>query len=385
MNAASAYVFSKEFYSYDYGPGHPLRVERLKLTHELIQAYGLLNLPNQILEDAAPGSAKSLESFHRPEYLDLLRRASRQEIQPEEGAGFGLGSGDNPIFPGLWEWSVLAAGASVQAARLVAEGRASVAFSPAGGMHHAMPCRASGFCYLNDVVAAIQELLSRNLRVCCVDVDAHHGDGVQEAFYSTDRVLTISLHQHGKSLFPGTGSVYETGRGRGEGFSVNLPLWRGTDDDLYWEVFNETVPELVDAFRPDILVTQLGVDTLRTDPLTGLCLTTNGFEAVVKAFKGMNLPWVALGGGGYHIVNVARAWTLAWAVMNDVTPPDELPEAFIKTIRPWGYADTWLRDSLYRVERHARDEAVTTARQAVETIRKMVLPVIKANTARILR
>jgi acetoin utilization protein AcuC len=289
---------------------------------------------------------------------------------------YGLGPGDNPVFEGLWEWSLLTTGASLQAARLVSDGEVEIAFNMAGGLHHAMSRRASGFCYVNDIVVAVHELLARGLRVAYVDVDAHHGDGVQEAFYDTDQVLTVSIHQHGRTLFPGTGFVYDCGKGRGQGFAANLPLFPGTDDELFLQALREVVPDLVTGFQPDVLVTQLGVDTFRSDPLTGLCLTTTGFTEAVRMFKDLGLPWMALGGGGYHVVNVARAWTLAWAIMNDVELPGELPAEFVAQIRPQGYRETRLRDEPQGVESVYRKDAETVVRQVIQSVRQTILPAV---------
>jgi acetoin utilization protein AcuC len=383
MAQTRAFVYTEKYFDFDYGPHHPLRIERLKLTHALMNAYGLFDLPNLILEETIPTTVEYVGRFHRPEYIDQLIRNSRGENDDVEAAlNFGLGPGDNPIFRGLWEWSLLTAGASLQSAKIVAEGRADLAFNIAGGLHHAMANRASGFCYVNDIVVAIKYLVELGARVAYVDVDAHHGDGVEAAFLEDDRVLTVSLHQHGRTLFPGTGFVYEAGRGRGLGYAVNAPLYPGTDDEIFLEVFHNLVPDLVEAFRPDILVTQLGVDTLLTDPLTNLCLTTNGFLEMVRTFKEMGLPWLALGGGGYHIVNVARAWTLAWALMNDVRPPENLPEPFLQVIRKFGYREEKLRDEPYRSKGAGRADAETAARQATSVLRETVLPIIKRRQRR---
>ena len=379
--APNAFIYSERYFDYDYGPHHPMRIERLKLTYELIRACGLLDLPDLLILEAEPAADADILKYHRPEYVDVLKHCGSAGFN-EEAASFGLGAGDNPVFRGLWEWSALTTGASLMCGRLVAEGRARTAFNMAGGLHHAAARRASGFCYVNDIVVTILDLVERGLRVAYVDVDAHHGDGVQEAFYDDDRVLTISLHQHGRTLFPGTGFVYETGRGRGQGYAVNAPLYPGADDELFLTVFNGLVPDLVHAFEPDILVTQLGVDAFRTDPLTNLCLTTNGFTAAVRAFYDLDLPWVALGGGGYHLVNVARAWTLAWAVINNVEAPDELPESFLKLIRPHGYRETRLKDEPLKMEGDFRPEAESVARQVVETLRQTVLPVIEGYRSR---
>ncbi|MDY6852782.1 MAG: acetoin utilization protein AcuC, partial [Thermodesulfobacteriota bacterium] len=289
---------------------------------------------------------------------------------------------DNPVFPGVWDWSLLTTGASLQCARLVADGRTDTAFNMAGGLHHAMSGRASGFCYINDAVIAIQALGAKGLRVAYIDIDAHHGDGVQTAFYDTDDVLTVSMHQHGRTLFPGTGFVYETGQGRGQGYAVNIPLYPGTDDEIFLKVFEDLVPDLLSAFKPDVLVTQLGVDTMRTDPLTSMSLTNRGFGRAVGLFKETGLPWVALGGGGYNVVNVARAWTLTWAIMNDIEPPDELPESFTKLIRGQGYREERLRDEPLPKEGARWNEAEQAARQVVESVGQNILPVISGHKNR---
>jgi acetoin utilization protein AcuC len=176
-------------------------------------------------------------------------------------------------------------------------------------------------------------MVQDGLRVVYLDVDVHHGDGVEAAFYNTDQVLTISIHQNGHSLFPGTGFPEEMGQGPGRGFAVNLPLAPGTDDDLYIRAFNETVPPLVRAFDPDVLVTQLGVDTFTSDPLASLNLTSDGFCKLIREIKSWGISWVALGGGGYDLMNVVRAWTSAWAIMKGVELPDDLPDDFVSKHR----------------------------------------------------
>ncbi|MBU2551494.1 MAG: acetoin utilization protein AcuC [Proteobacteria bacterium] len=382
MSARTAFVYTDSYFEYDYGPDHPLRVERLRLTHDLIRAYGLLDLPDMTYHQTEPATQEQVLSHHRPEYVDVLKKCGHGRCPVEEAVAFGIGPGDNPVFNGLWEWSLLTTGASIMCGRLVAEGRADIAFNMAGGLHHAMAGRAAGFCYVNDAVIVIKDLVSRGLRVAYVDIDAHHGDGVQAAFYDTDEVLTVSLHQHGRTLFPGTGFVFETGRGRGQGYSANAPLMPGTDDELFLTAFKGLVPDLLAAFRPDILVTQLGVDTFRTDPLTNLCLTNNGFLEAVRTFKGLGLPWVALGGGGYHLVNVARAWTLAWAVMNGEDPPDKMPDSFIQTIRPLGYREELLRDDPLTMQGAHRAEAAGVVREVVETLRRTILPVVAHDRGR---
>ena len=200
--------------------------------------------------------------------------------------------------------------------------------SISGGLHHAMPGNASGFCVFNDPVLAIIDLLGRGLRVAYVDIDCHHGDGVQHAFYDTDAVLTISVHESGAYLFPGTGFTEETGSGKGIGYSVNLPLYPYTTDDVYMWALRQVVPPLLEAFKPDVLVTQLGIDSHYLDPITHMALTVQGFGEAVAEFPRLAPMWLALGGGGYDLQAVARAWTTAYAIMSEQELPDEVPESY---------------------------------------------------------
>jgi len=338
----NAFIYTDAYLDYDYGPMHPLRVIRLKLTFELIKAYGLLDLPSIQFLPTVKASREDLALFHSEEYLEVLKLASDGHLRGDAYV-YGLGPGDNPIFSGLFDWSLLITGATLQAVDFVAEGKGEIAFNIAGGLHHAMRSRASGFCYTNDPVIGIIRLLNRGMRVAYIDLDAHHGDGVQQAFYETDQVLTISLHESGYSLFPGTGFEYEIGKGRGEGFSVNLPFPAYTDDENYLWAFDEVVPELIEHFSPDIIVTQLGVDALENDPLTHLHLSLFAYEKVLRRLKALAPRWVALGGGGYDLSNVARAWTLAWAIMNGVELEEELPSSYLGVATKHGIHSQTLR------------------------------------------
>jgi acetoin utilization protein AcuC len=303
----------------------------------------------------------------------VLRAASAGDWVPH-AARYGLGPGDNPIFPGLWEAAQLVAGGSLLAARLVADGEADRVFHFAGGLHHAHPDRASGFCYVNDAVLAIQELRRRGLRVAYVDIDAHHGDGVQFAFYDDPTVLTISTHERGDRLFPGTGFVSEAGEAAGVGFSVNLPLQPFTDDDVYHAAFEAVVPPLLQAFRPDVVVAQLGIDSHRTDPLTHLALTIQGFARAVERILQLAPRVVALGGGGYDLPNVARAWTAAWAAMNDVALSPELPSASHVELARHGLRAMQLWDAPVELPPDTRRWAEDYASRQVEAIRTSIFP-----------
>ncbi len=322
---------------YDHGPPHPLRPDRVLLTWELIGAYGLDARANVERLAAEPADDETIELVHSPEFIDATRRAGHGE--QGRWARFGYGPGDNPIFPQMHEAAAIVVGASVAAAQAVWEGRCDHAFSAPGGLHHAMPERASGFCVYDDPAVAIAWLLDRGAgRVAYVDVDVHHGDGVQTIFYEEPRVLTISIHESGEFLFPGTGFPDERGAGPAEGTKVNVPLAPFTGDDAWLAAFREVVLERVHEFRPDVLVTQLGCDTHLTDPLAHLRLTTRAYRETAKILHGLAHDqaggrWVATGGGGYQWARVVpRAWTIYFAEMADALAdlPDALPEGWIE-------------------------------------------------------
>jgi len=367
----TAFVYTDTLAGYDYGSAHPLKTARLTLTRELIVACGLLTANDPRLVEPFMATEEDLLAFHTGDYLEALKVANSGRHFPG-AAHFGLGPGDNPVFRGLLDGSRLGAGASLLAAALVDSGQVSIAFNIGGGLHHALAARASGFCYVNDPVLAILSLVNKGRRVAYIDIDAHHGDGVQEAFYATDRVLTISIHETGAALFPGTGFEYETGTGSGKGYCANIPLPPESDDELFLRAFDGTVPFLIEAFKPDIIVTQLGVDTFRSDPLAHLNCTTNGFCEAVAKIRDLAPRWVALGGGGYDIANVARAWTLAWAIMNDAEAPVEIPREFLEKHGREGFAGK-LRDAGYIIEGQRKERMEKEVDRVIEYIKNEVL------------
>jgi acetoin utilization protein AcuC len=321
-----------------HGPSHPLKPERLQRTHELLDEYGAFRAPNITLVAPRPATDQELALFHTPDYINVVHALSDGDASISAWH-FGFGPGDNPVFPGMYESERLKVGSALQAAELLVEEACEVAFSYSGGLHHGAPAMASGFCVFNDAAVAIQWLLDQGLRVAYVDIDVHHGDGVQDAFYDSDQVLTISLHQDGRTLFPGTGYTSETGRGQGIGFSVNVPFPSYTDDETYLWAFHQIVPPLLERFRADILVTQLGVDTHIRDPLANLALTTNGQVALISELERNARCWLALGGGGYDISVVPRSWALALGIMADLELPEALPLGYQSQ-----YGGQWLRD-----------------------------------------
>jgi acetoin utilization protein AcuC len=340
---AWALIYSSRFEQFSFGEEHPFKIMRYRLTYELLCELGLVEFPGVRMVECPLASESALAGFHEPGYVATLKEFSLDET-PRANFRYGLGDIENPIFPGVFDWALLGCGGTIEAARLVVEEGVRVVFNMAGGYHHAHAARASGFSYLNDAVVAIQDLVRRGLRVAYVDIDAHHGDGVQEAFYTTDQVLTVSLHESGEDFFPHTGFSHELGEGAGYGYSVNLPFYRHSDDLIFEQGFARIVGPLLKAFKPDVLVTQMGVDTLRTDPLTRLEMTTGAIEYAAREFLATGIPWVCLGGGGYEKINVARCWALLWSIIIGVEVSDLLPPGFVSIIRKLGYADQFLRD-----------------------------------------
>jgi acetoin utilization protein AcuC len=318
----TAFVHSPKYAEYDYGSDHPMEPGRAQVTVDLCHKYDLLDKPWMDVFEPRPASREMLAVFHDEEYLRALQEANQGSFK-DHLIEFGLGTEDCPVFPGVYDFSALVAGATLQAADLVMRPEYDLAFNLAGGFHHAHSRSAEGFCYVNDIAVAIKRLVQKGQRVAYVDLDAHHGDGVQTAFYQDDRVLTISLHESGKTLFPWGGFETEIGSGRGRGYNINVPLPPQTDDEVLLLAFDEIVPPALAAFEPDVVFTLIGADGLLADPLSHLSLTNNSYAEATKVIEAISPRCVVLGGGGYHLNSVTRAWCLAWAVMNGVEPQDE--------------------------------------------------------------
>ncbi len=325
-NMSVAYVYDDRCLAYDWGPAHPLRPDRVRLSTDLLRAYGALDAPGSRRIIPRPATEAEVLTAHGRDYVAAVATLSRGGSIADPRR-FGFDEGDNPPFPGMYEAALICCGASVVAAEEVLAGR-RVAFNLAGGLHHAFRDRVAGFCLFNDPVIAIHRLLQDVERVVYLDVDAHHGDGVQAAFFRDPRVMTISVHETGETLFPGRGFPEEIGEGPGRGTTVNLPLFPETDDALYLWAFQEIVPPLVAAFRPDVLVAQLGCDTHFADPLANLSLTTGGYRELVRIIDNLCDRWVALGGGGYNLTVAPRAWSLAYAVAARQDLADAIPAEF---------------------------------------------------------
>lgn len=324
----AAYIYEDQLSRHVLRTDHPMRPVRLRMTHDLLAAYGLLEHTAGVWLPPRPATVEELLSVHSEEYIEAVRTISDDRGRSGAGTyGFSI-SGDNPIYEGMWEAALLSTGASLVAMEQVLEGKAKVGFSPSGGLHHAMRNCASGFCIFNDPAVIIAIMAGRGLKVAYLDIDAHHGDGVQDAFYDTDQVMTISTHEAGKWLFPGTGDTSEIGTGRGRGYSVNIPMAPYTNDHLYAWAYSAVIDPLLEQFRPDVVVAQLGVDGHEGDPLAHLHLTTRTYDQVMRSVAALGVPWIALGGGGYKLDAVARVWTLEYARMLGVDLPNEIPAAW---------------------------------------------------------
>jgi acetoin utilization protein AcuC len=331
VTGSAAVVWDDGLTRYDFGPGHPFDPVRVRLTMELARELGVLDAAAVTMISPSPATDGELETVHDGRYVEAVRRAGH-ELAPDPR--FGLGTDDNPVFPGMHEAAALVVGATLAAAKAVWSGTASHAVNVAGGHHHAMRAAASGFCVYNDLAVAIRWLLAAGAeRVAYVDLDVHHGDGVQAAFYDDPRVLTISLHEHPATLFPGTGLPGETGSGDGDGYAVNVALPAGTADAGWLRALDAVAVPLLRAFKPTVLVTQHGCDSHRLDPLAHLALSVDGQRQAQLVLHELahelcDGRWIATGGGGYALVQVVpRTWThlLAVAAGTPLDPETETP------------------------------------------------------------
>jgi acetoin utilization protein AcuC len=384
-----ALVWDEAVATYDLGPNHPLAPVRVELTVDLIRRCGLLGHvdtaagPRQVDEVRPRGFDEAeLLRLHREDFVSTVKRLSSDPTATADWS-YGLGAGDTPAFPGMHPASMLVCAASKEAARQVWEGEADHAFNPAGGLHHAMPDRAAGFCIYNDPAIAVDWLLEHGAeRVCYVDVDVHHGDGVEVMFADDPRVLTISLHESGRFLFPGTGRSSDIGGPGAEGSAANIPLHPSTAGTVWLEAFDAAVEPLIRAFQPDILVTQLGCDTHATDPLAHLSLTVDDHASIYRrlhrlAHEVCGGRWIATGGGGYQLVQVVpRSWTLAFAEMCSTSLGPDTPMSWQELVveRTGATPPRSFTDDPVRISDAMTEQARLSAGDAVEAVRRLVLP-----------
>jgi acetoin utilization protein AcuC len=313
----SIIVYSGRFSDYTYGQDHPFMPGRARTTLQLIERQNLLDEPWMRIEQPRSITKQRLIESHTPEFIDALERAN-DGIWNEEYLKYHLGGDDCPIFPGLFDYVLLYTSATCTGVDLIIDENANVVFNPLGGFHHASRLHSEGFCYVNDIIVAIDRFLARGFRVAYVDLDAHHGNGVQDAYYADDRVLFISLHQTGKSLYPWSGFETEIGEGNGRGFTINVPLPEGTDDEAFELAFSRIVPAALERFAPWVIVAAIGADGHKSDPLSLLNLTNNGMVAAIKLLREHSQHLLLLGAGGYDEHATSRAWARMWAAANRI-------------------------------------------------------------------
>lgn len=381
-------VWDPIFTAYRFRPDHPFNPKRLELTVSLIRDLGLIDDQRFPLVPPRVATDEELLMVHSREYIDAVKRlGATDDPVGSDGWAWGLGTEDTPIFAGMHEVAASVVGGTLRAAEIVMGGQARRALSIAGGLHHAHRARASGFCVYNDLAVAIEWMRREHgARVLYIDYDAHHGDGVQRIFYQDPDVLTLSLHESGQYLFPGTGFVDELGDGDGYGYSLNVPMDPFTEDDSWLGIYSDLLPEVAAAFRPDVIVLQNGCDAHALDPLTHLRCTTELYERTVRltcqvADEHCGGRIVATGGGGYAVWRVVpRAWSLVWAELSGQSAPDIIPHEWAQRwqgespeLLPERLRD--VADCYTPVPRRAEIEAMN--RRTFESLRRTALPLLR--------
>jgi acetoin utilization protein AcuC len=383
----SALIWDPGFTAYRFRPDHPFNPRRLELTVSLIEELGLLESDAVSMVPPRPATEEELLRVHAPEYVDAVRRMSRGDGDAREMRRWGLGTEDTPVFEGMHEITSMVVGGTLRAAELVMSGEVSRAFAIAGGLHHAHRAMASGFCIYDDLAVAIRWIRDEHgARVLYIDNDAHHGDGVQGIFYEDPEVLTFSIHESGRYLFPGTGFVDELGDGDGYGYSFNLPVEPFTEDDSWIDLYGSALRDICAAFRPEVIVLQSGCDAHVLDPLTHLRCSTRMFEETVRLTCEMADEYcegrlLATGGGGYAVWNVVpRAWSLVWAHLSGQPVPAAIPHS---------WQQRWQGESPELLPTHLRDPAEAFAavprREEVEAMNRRTLAALRREGLPLLR
>ncbi len=353
-----------------YTKNHPLRIPRVSLLLEFLEAMDLIDGEEKV--EGREASWEELTLFHDEDYLRTLLEADRCQCIPKGAREkYNIGSYENPVSPAMYRGSSLATGSSVQAVHLFTHGY--VPFNPAGGMHHAFKDRAHGFCFLNDPVIAIETLKKIGFKkIAYIDLDAHHCDGVQEAYYESDEVYVLSIHQSPEYAFPfKSGFLEERGEGKGKGFNLNVPLPKGVNDKEYLLVLEQALSCISDVFQPDVYVLQLGTDALMEDPLSKLNLSNRGFLEAFRLVRESFGKGIYLGGGGYHPVALTRAWTLIWCEISGREPPESIGREGMEVLKSVDWEDPYEERS-YMYERLLDDWRVGVVRKEIRDLRERV-------------
>jgi acetoin utilization protein AcuC len=369
----TAFIYSKEFSKFKPPKGYPWSVKRTESTYQLCKKMKLLDHGWISVQTPAPAKETDALAFHDKKYITLLKKANKGVFR-EEWLKYGLGTTECPVYPGVYDYNLLATGATLLGVKLINDGTADVVFNPTGGFHHAGKDFAAGFCYINDVVLAAKKWVGKKKRVLYVEIDAHHGDQVQDAFYGSSKVMTISFHESGKTLFPFyTGFENEIGKGRGTGYSVNVPLPEGTGDQEFMWAFQRIFPPLVKSFSPDVVIAALGTDGLFSDAFSNLRLTNVSFSQAVQMIADSSPKLLALGCGGYSLEDAVRAWTLEWAVLNGLGCGEEELMSFGGVF--WGDGVCSLRDTPSFIPDEMRKKNMKEIKRVTRAVRKAVFPI----------
>ena len=370
----AVFIHSNEIERYRYPPDCPFKTQRAKMTKDILVSMDCFTGDGREEIAPVPAADERLLSFHSPDYIEALKRASKGDFKARD-LFFGLGTDDCPVFRDLFDYARLASGASVTGARLLLDGRATLVFNPSGGYHHALSAAAGGFCYINDVVLACKEFARAGKKVFCLDLDVHHGNGTQEAFFRDPSVFTVSLHESGETLFPWGGFENEIGEGSGRGFNVNVPFPAHTDDETYCAVFREIVPPLVSAYHPDALVLEIGMDVLSVDPLAHFKMTNNALADILSLLMRYDLPTLVVGGGGYNAESTARGWALAWCVLCGLETESDMSAGVGGIFLGSSEWQAGLRDMHIYTHGEERTAINLKMEKVVDSIKKNVFPI----------
>ncbi|WP_368503533.1 acetoin utilization protein AcuC [Alkalihalophilus sp. As8PL] len=341
MTHEALFIYSDKQLTYRFNESHPFNHQRLQLTYDLLKSAQALSKEQMI--EPRMATDEELELVHDPAFIDAVKQGGKGELSDGMASNFGLNTEDTPVFPNMHEAASLLVGGTLTAVDAVMTGKSQHALHLGGGLHHGFKGRASGFCIYNDSSIAIEYIKQKyGAKVLYIDTDAHHGDGVQWAFYDDPNVCTLSIHETGRYLFPGTGSVGEKGSGKGYGFSINLPIDAFTEDDSFIHVYETAFKEVVEFFKPDVILTQNGVDAHHYDPLTHLCSSMKTYEFIPKlahelAHHYCEGKWIAVGGGGYDMWRVVpRAWSVIWLEMTNQQHilDDPIPTSWLERWQP---------------------------------------------------
>ncbi|MBN1804272.1 MAG: acetoin utilization protein AcuC [Sedimentisphaerales bacterium] len=370
----AAFIYSTELEKFSYPADCPFTTNRAGKVRKILNSMALLSGDNMTEVAPVPAERIMLKKFHSARYLHALKTAEKGHWDIE-ALDMGIGTLDCPVFAGMYDYAVLAAGGTLTGVKTILSGSADIAFNPSGGFHHAGPERAAGFCYIDDVALACTILAEEGRRVLYLDVDVHHGDGVAYGFYDRSDVMTISFHESPETLFPGTGFVEEIGKDEGLGYCVNVPLPVGTYDEVYIKAFETITLPLISAYGPDVIVFELGADALAGDPLAHLCLTNNTYADIIEHLLSFNIPIVATGGGGYNIENTVRAWALAWSVFAGAEGEHDMHHGVGGVMLE---STDWLgglRDRALAVSQTQCEMVVPAVEKTIEAVKKNIFPI----------